>query len=91
MTSIHYDDTREQERIQAQIFHIMGENTGHTWRKIESYFLRDKFLNAIEAKDFGLVDEILGNPSDIIKVEDTPLQIHALKMNGMKSGDELSA
>mgnify|MGYP001825245737 CR=1 FL=1 len=74
--------TREQERIQAQIFHIMGENTGHTWREIESFFLRDKFLNAFEAKDFGLVDEILGDPKDIIEVEDSPLQIHPVEMNG---------
>ena len=83
--------TREQERIQAQIFHIMGENTGHSWREIESYFLRDKFLNAFQAKDFGLVDEILGDPGDIIEVEDSPLHIRPVQMNGIETGDELDA
>lgn len=58
--------TREQERLQAQIFHLMGKNSGHSWKEIESYFLRDKFMSAPEAKDFGLVDEVLGDISDVI-------------------------
>jgi ATP-dependent Clp protease protease subunit len=33
--------TREQERLQTQLFHIMGNHTGHTWQEIEEYFRRD--------------------------------------------------
>lgn len=58
--------TQEQERLQTQIFHLMGNNTGHTWQEIEDYFIRDKYLNAQEAKNFGIVDEILGDASDIV-------------------------
>lgn len=58
--------TQEQERLQTQIFHIMGNNTGHTWQEIEDFFLRDKYLNAQEAKNYGIVDEILGDASDIV-------------------------
>jgi ATP-dependent Clp protease protease subunit len=58
--------TREQERIQTQLFHLMGKHTGHTWKEIEEYFLRDRFLNAVEAKAFGLIDEVLGDVSDIV-------------------------
>ncbi len=61
--------TREQERIQAQIFHIFGKNTGHSRQEIESFFLRDKFLNALEAQEFGLVDEVLGETDDLLKVD----------------------
>ena len=61
--------TREQERIQAQLFHLMGKHSGHTWQEIEEYFLRDRYLNAVEAKAFGLVDEVLGDVSDIITIE----------------------
>ena len=61
--------TREQERLQTQIFHIMGRQTGHDWQEIEEFFLRDKYLNAHEAKDFGIVDEIMGDASDIIWLE----------------------
>ena len=42
--------TREQERLQAQLFHLMGRRTGHSWKEFEDYFLRDRYLNAEEAK-----------------------------------------
>lgn len=62
--------THEQERMQAQLFHIMGKNTGHTREEIEEFFRRDRFLNAVEAKEYGLVDKVLGDTSDLIKFED---------------------
>ena len=60
--------TREQERIQTQINHIFGKNTGHTWKEIEQFFLRDRFMNALEAKEYGLVDEVLGDSSNLLKI-----------------------
>jgi ATP-dependent Clp protease protease subunit len=67
---------REQERLQAQLFHLMGKHSGHTWKEIEEYFLRDRYLNALEAKAFGLVDEVLGDVSDIISINSTQLSVH---------------
>jgi ATP-dependent Clp protease protease subunit len=61
--------THEQERIQAQLFHLMGKHSGHDWKEIEEFFLRDKFLNAWEAKDFGIVDEVMGDASDVIALD----------------------
>jgi ATP-dependent Clp protease protease subunit len=66
---------REQERIQAQLFYLMGKHTGHTWREIEAYFLRDRYLNALEAKEFGLIDEVLGDTSDLIELSNPELSI----------------
>ncbi|MCD9018214.1 ClpP family protease [Parachryseolinea silvisoli] len=63
--------TREQERIQTQLFHLMGKHSGHTWQEIEEYFLRDRYLTAPEARDFGLIDEVLGDTSDVVQL-DTP-------------------
>lgn len=60
--------TTEQERIQSQLFHILGHHSGHTWQEIETFFIRDKFLNAVEAKEFGLIDEVLGDTSRLIKL-----------------------
>ncbi len=57
---------QEQERLQTQIFHLMGKHTGHTWQEIEDFFLRDKYLNAQEARNFGIVDEVLGDANDIV-------------------------
>lgn len=71
--------TREQERIQTQIFHIFGKNTGHSWQEIESFFLRDKFLNALEAQEFGLVDEVLGDTDDLLKVDHPDIAVSYYK------------
>jgi ATP-dependent Clp protease protease subunit len=61
--------TREQERIQAQLFHLIGQNTGHSWKEIEEFFLRDKYMTALEAKAYGIIDEVLGDSSDIVTLD----------------------
>jgi ATP-dependent Clp protease protease subunit len=58
--------TREQERLQTQLFHLMGRHSGHSWKEIEEFFLRDRYLNALEAKSYGLIDEVLGDTSDLV-------------------------
>ena len=60
--------TREQERVQAQLFHLIGKHTGHHWKEIEESFLRDKFMSAPEAKEFGLIDEVMGDTSDVLSL-----------------------
>lgn len=67
--------TREQERIQTQLFHLIGKHSGHTWREIEDYFLRDKFMSAPEAKGFGLIDEVLGDASNVVVVNTGPPEV----------------
>jgi ATP-dependent Clp protease protease subunit len=59
---------RELERVQTQLFHLVGKHTGHHWRDIEEQFERDRFMNAIEAKNFGIVDDVLGDVSDVIVI-----------------------
>ncbi|MGS2738089.1 ClpP family protease [Sinomicrobium sp. M5D2P17] len=61
--------THEQERLQAQLFHIFGNNMGKSREEVEELFLRDRFMSAPEARDYGLVDEILGDTSDVIRLE----------------------
>lgn len=70
--------TREQERIQAQLFHLIGKHSGHSWKEIEEYFLRDRYLNAIEAKEYGLIDDVLGDVSDLIVLGNRELEINFL-------------
>jgi ATP-dependent Clp protease protease subunit len=67
--------TREQERVQTQLFHLIGKNTGHSWKEIEEFFLRDKYMTAVEAKEFGLIDEVLGDASDIVTIDNPPLSV----------------
>ncbi len=61
---------REQERVQTQLFHLVGKHTGHTWKQIEGDFERDRYMNALDAKTYGLVDEVLGETADIVVIKD---------------------
>jgi ATP-dependent Clp protease protease subunit len=71
--------SREQERLQAQLFYLMGKNTGHSWKEIEAYFLRDKFMSAPEAKNYGLIDEVLGDISDVIVLDNPEFNLSLLQ------------
>lgn len=57
---------REQERLQAQLFYLVGQHTGHTWKEIESEFTRDRYMNALDAQKYGLVDDVLGETGSIV-------------------------
>ncbi|SDL64915.1 ATP-dependent Clp protease, protease subunit [Catalinimonas alkaloidigena] len=67
--------TREQERIQTQLFHLIGKHCGRSWREVEEFFIRDKYMNAIEAQEFGLIDEVLGDTSDLILLKQSALEV----------------
>lgn len=71
--------TREQERIQTQLFHLIGKHTGHTWEEIEEYFLRDRYMDVLEAKAFGLIDEVLGDVNDLIVVEKSEFKVRGVE------------
>jgi ATP-dependent Clp protease protease subunit len=38
------------------------------WKEIEEEFVRDRYMNALEAKNFGLVDQVLGNSDDVVVI-----------------------
>jgi len=66
---------KELERIQTQLFHILAKHTGQTSQQIEEDFDRDRWMTALEAKDYGLVDDVMGDTSDVIKsLEDSKFQ-----------------
>ena len=82
---------REQERVQTQLFHLVGKHTGHSWQDIEHDFERDRYMNVLEAKEYGLVDEILGGEDDIVQFKDGEIVVPSLngeekpkKSNGSK-------
>lgn len=66
---------KEQERLQNQLFHIIGKCSNHSRAEIEEMFRRDRFMNAVEAKEYGLVDEVLGDTDDLITLEDIQCRI----------------
>ncbi|HYE54482.1 MAG TPA: ATP-dependent Clp protease proteolytic subunit [Chitinophagaceae bacterium] len=67
---------KEQERLQNQLFYIIGKYSGHTRQEIEEMFRRDRFFNAVEAKEYGLVDEVLGDTDDLLALKDIQCEVH---------------
>ena len=53
---------KELERVQTSIFHILANHTGQPVEQIERDFERDRYMYAQEAVEYGLVDNIFGEP-----------------------------
>ena len=45
--------------MRGELYEILARHTGKTFKKIEADCERDHWLSATEAKDYGLVDEVL--------------------------------
>lgn len=79
---------REQERLQTQLFHLLGQHTGHPWKEIEETFARDRWLNAVDAQIFGLVDHVLGDMRDIVlRIEAGQVELVGLPQRELVSGN----
>ncbi|AEI48955.1 ClpP family protease [Runella slithyformis] len=50
---------REIVKLREELYEILAHHTGQTIDKIESDSDRDKWMRAIEAKEYGLIDEVL--------------------------------
>lgn len=60
---------REQERIQTQLFQLVSKHVKRDWKEIEHDFERDRYMTSLEAKEYGLVDEVLGDTSKIVAID----------------------
>lgn len=54
---------REMKRQQDLLFGIISNHTGQTVKQIADDFERDRWMDAPTAKEYGLVDDILGSPA----------------------------
>ncbi|MCH8195813.1 MAG: ATP-dependent Clp protease proteolytic subunit, partial [Chloroflexi bacterium] len=62
---------KEIRRLNEKIRRILAENTGQDFEKIVRDTDRDFYLDAIQAKEYGLVDDILtGQSSDGAKKDE---------------------
>lgn len=50
---------REIMKLKKELFEILAEHTGNTYKKVEKDSDRDYWMNSKEAKEYGLIDEIL--------------------------------
>ncbi len=50
---------REIVKLREELYEILAHHTGQTIQQIEADSDRDKWMRAIEAKEYGLIDEVL--------------------------------
>ena len=50
---------KEIRKLKAELYEIVNYHTGRSIEQIETDFDRDKWMTAAEAKEYGLVDEVL--------------------------------
>ena len=50
---------REMENMEHMLYSILSENTGHSLEKIRKDCDRDNFMSAVDAKKYGLIDEVI--------------------------------
>jgi ATP-dependent Clp protease protease subunit len=68
---------KELKRMQDLLHNILARHTGQTVQKIADDFDRDYFMDANQAVEYGLIDEVLSSeqvPELIAAAEDTPAQ-----------------
>lgn len=81
----------EQQRLETQLFHLIGMHTNHNWQDIKEDFMRDKYMSATEAQQYGFVDEVLGDVDNIIALRQampTVLTLSELNQKKLKQSKE---
>lgn len=58
-------DLRESLRIKKLLESIMAKNTGQKPERIHEDMERDKWLTAEDAKEYGIIDEIIDSPTEL--------------------------
>ncbi|SMD14647.1 ATP-dependent Clp protease proteolytic subunit [Pedobacter nyackensis] len=50
---------REVLKVQSELYHIIAKHSGQSYAKINDAAARDYWMTAAEAKEFGMIDEVL--------------------------------
>jgi len=50
---------REIQKIKKELYSIIAEHSGNTYEKVHADSDRDYWMTAQEAKEYGMIDEIL--------------------------------
>ncbi|MFQ5577127.1 MAG: ATP-dependent Clp protease proteolytic subunit [Anaerolineae bacterium] len=53
---------REMKRQQDLLHNVLSKHTGQEVKKIADDFERDRWMDAVSAQEYGLVDEVMGDP-----------------------------
>merc|ERR1719265_1182994 len=62
---------REIMYHKANLNRIMAEYTGQTIENIEEDTDRDRYMSPLEAKEYGIIDHVIGGDESTFRIEDT--------------------
>jgi ATP-dependent Clp protease protease subunit len=62
---------REMKRQQDLLFGIISKHTGQSINRVADDFERDRWMDATMAKEYGIVDEIVGEPVARLQEDDS--------------------
>ena len=50
---------REIQKLKKELYHIIADHSGQPFEKVERDSDRDYWMTAMEAKEYGMIDEVL--------------------------------
>jgi ATP-dependent Clp protease protease subunit len=77
---------REILRLNARIKELLAADTGQTIERIERDIARDYWMSALEAKEYGLIDTIVGSTEASLKADRAEAALDASSRNGRTNG-----
>lgn len=73
----------------ANLNGIMSDYTGQPIDKIEEDTDRDRYMSPLEAKDYGIIDEIIGGEEAVFKIQGSTTDFPKTKQDYVSWGDKL--
>ncbi len=58
--------------LRGKMNELMSKHTGRPVEQIERDFDRDRFMSAEEAKAYGIIDNIIDNPNELVEESKQP-------------------
>jgi ATP-dependent Clp protease, protease subunit len=60
---------REIQKLKKELYDIIADHTGNPYKKVEKDADRDYWMTAAEAKEYGMIDEVLERTTKNVKKE----------------------
>ena len=75
---------KELLRLQRRMHEVLSHHTGQTIQRIARDFDRDKYMDALAAKEYGLIDDVLPGPKIDFTEEARPEDVRTEGSDGKK-------
>jgi ATP-dependent Clp protease protease subunit len=60
---------REIQKLKKELYEIIADHSGNPYKKIEKDSDRDYWMTALEAKEYGMIDEVLDRKKQLPKTD----------------------